>query len=205
MTDQTIPEGFWEAADGSFVPDAKVKPADKLEDDLVKGLVARAEELNDLMTLFKADALSDASDFRAIVADQYGAIKGGAKGNMTLRSFDGRLEVQVAVSDRITFGPELQAAKELIDNCLTRWSEGSNENLHAIVNDAFNVGKEGRIDTQRVLGLRRLEITDEEWSRAMDAISDAVRVDRSTTYVRFYKRDPSTGQRTAITLDLAGV
>jgi hypothetical protein len=88
---------------------------------------------------------------------------------------------------------------------VTRWSEGANDNIRALIDHAFQVNKEGRIDTHRVLGLRRLDIEDADWKRAMDAISDAVRVSGSKTYVRFYQIDAETGQRAAITLDLANV
>lgn len=205
MTDHRIPEGYMPDAQGNLVPVGKIKPEHLMEDELVRELLSDATELNKQLAAFKVEALGDASSFREVVAEKYGATKGGAKGNMTLRSFDGSLEVQVAVSDQLSFGVELQAAKELIDNCLMRWAEGSNENLHAIVNDAFNVGKEGRIDTKRVLGLRRLQIEDPEWLKAMDAISDAVRTDSSKTYIRFYRVDPETGVRQPIPLDLAAV
>ncbi|MFT5615974.1 MAG: hypothetical protein ACI8Q6_003267 [Granulosicoccus sp.] len=106
------------------------------------------------------------------------------------------------MSDTFEFGAELQAAKELIDNCVERWSEGVNDNLRVMVNQAFQVGKKGHIDTGRVLVLRRLDIDDPEWISAMDAISDAVRVTGSRTNIRFYETDPK-GERRAIRLDMA--
>lgn len=200
-----IPEGYMQDARGNLVPETKVKPEHKLEDEMVRRLTTSALELNKTLATFKEAALDEAQALRDVVAQNYGATIGGKKGNMTLKSYDGAFEMQVAVSDRLTFGPELHAAKELIDRCVERWSEGVNDNIHALVNHAFQVNKEGRIDTGRVLGLRRLDIKDREWQRAMEAISDAVRTDSSKTYIRFYQRDPETGVRTAIPLDLAGV
>lgn len=200
-----IPDGYMQDAQGNLVPEAKVKPEHKLEDDLVRRLAGSAQAIRNTLAAFKVSALDEADAFRALVAEKYGASKGGAKGNMTLRSFDGRLEMQVAVSDNLSFGPELQAAKALIDICVERWSEGANDNIRALVNHAFQVNKEGRIDTGRVLGLRRLDIDDAEWSRAMDAISDAVRVTSSKTYIRFYEVNTETGLRQPIPLDLAAV
>ena len=193
-----------EAADGSFVPIDKVKPAHKLEDQTVRALVKGAKELNVLLSQFKDVSLADAQAFRAMIAEQYGATKGGAKGNMTMRTYDGSQMVQVQVSETVEFGPELQAAKELIDACIVGWSGGANDNLMALVNDAFQVNKEGKIDTGRVLGLRRLEIDDPKWINAMNAISDAVRVTGSRTYIRFYEND-ERGEKKAISLDLASV
>lgn len=201
----TIPAGYMQDAQGNLVPETKVKPEHKLEDELVQRLAGSAQSIRSTLFAFKNAALGEADAFRQLVAEKYGATKGGAKGNMTLRSFDGSLEMQVAVSDTLSFGPELQAAKELIDTCVERWSEGANDNIRALVNHAFQVNKEGRIDTGRVLGLRRLEIEDGEWRRAMDAISDAVRVTSSKTYLRFYEVDTDTGARRAISLDLAAV
>ena len=200
-----IPDGYMQDAQGNLVPMAKVKEEHKLEDELVQQLAGSAQSLRKLLSEFKARALDEASAFKGLVAQKYGATKGGAKGNMTLRSFDGSLEMQIAVSDNLSFGPELQAAKELIDTCVELWSEGANDNMRALINHAFQVNKEGRIDTGRVLGLRSLDITDAEWGRAMDAISDAVRVTSSKTYIRFYEIDTETGRRTAIPLDLAAV
>ncbi|UWQ00831.1 DUF3164 family protein [Aliiroseovarius crassostreae] len=190
---------------GRLVPTNLVKEQDKMEDELVERLCGSAISLNSALEEFKKVAFKEAFAFRELVLAEYGAKVGGKKGNMTLRSYDGRLEVQVAMAERMVFGPQLQAAKALIDDCLNRWSEGSNENLHALINDAFNVGKEGNIDTRRVLGLQRLEIDDPDWLKAMKALKEAVRVDNTATYIRFYRRDPETKARFAIPLDLAAI
>ncbi|APX21298.1 putative DUF3164 protein [Salipiger profundus] len=200
-----IPEGFWQNARGELIPQAKVKEEDKLEDELVRQLHAVARGAHEQLVALKSLAMGETQAFKALVAEKYGAMKGGAKGNMTLRSFDGSIEVQVAVSEQLSFGPQLKAAKELIDNCIERWAEGGDDNIRVLVMDAFQVNKAGRIDTHRVLGLRRLAIDDEEWLRAMDAISEAIRVSGSKTYVRFYETDPDTGARLPIALDLASV
>ncbi len=205
MNIEAVPEGYWRDAQGNLIPDANVKDMHKLEDQMVRGLVAKAIILSKELATFKRMALDEAVVFRQLIAEKYGAKRGGKKGNMTLRSYDGQFEMQVAISETISFGPELQAAKDLVDACLERWSVGASDNLKTMVNSAFQVGKEGRIDTGRVLALRQYEITDREWQRAMDAIGDAVRVTGSKTYVRFYQTDTETGVRSAISLDLAAV
>lgn len=199
------PDKYMKGPLGTLVPRSKVRPEDIEEDDLVWRLVNRAEQLQAELAEFRKEALGDALAFKALVTEKYGGTKGGAKGNMTLRAYDGSLEMQIQVSEFLTFGPALAAAKELIDSCIARWSEGANDNISALVNHAFQTNKAGAIDTGRVLGLRRLEISDPEWKSAMSAISDAVRVVGSKTYIRFYKVDPETGERTPISLDFARV
>lgn len=59
--------------------------------------------------------------------------------------------------------------------------------MQAIVNQAFDTDKEGQINTGRVLSLRRLDIKDERWLRAMNAIGEAVQVVGSKSYIRVYE------------------
>lgn len=198
-----VPAGYRLNAAGDLVAEANIKPQDLLEDELVYKLAARADVINQGLRDFRSEALSEVGAFRDLVASQYGATKGGAQGNMTLSSFDGSVQVQVQVAKSMTFGPELQAAKELIDDCVTRWSEGADANLRTLVFDAFQTDRQGKISTDKVLGLRRLAIEDETWQRAMDAISDAIRVIGSKTYIRFYRREHEVLR--PISLDIANV
>ena len=109
------------------------------------------------------------------------------------------------MQDQIVFGEQLMAAKALIDECVRDWSQGANDNVRALVTHAFQTDKAGKINTGRVLGLRQLNITDEKWQKAMQAISDSIRVASSKPYVRFYKRDDDSGDYAHISLDAAAV
>ena len=111
--------------------------------------------------------MGDVAAFVALSAEQYGAKVGGNKGNLTITTYDGRYKVQRQVSETLVFDERLQAAKALIDECITEWTEGSRDEIRALINDAFQVDKEGRINTGRVLSLRRLKIDDERWRQAM--------------------------------------
>ena len=109
------------------------------------------------------------------------------------------------MQETITFDERLQAAKALIEECIQGWSKGSNANIKVLVNDAFQVDQQGKISTGRVLRLRRLDIKDEAWQRAMQAISDSLRVSSTKPYIRFYERDDATGEYQAINLDVAAL
>lgn len=197
------PDNYMTDSAGRLVPRANVKPEDLLQDELVRRLFERARALRETMRQFREDADSDIRCFLDLLAEQYGARKGGAKGNLTLSTYDGRERVTIAISDSITFGPELQIAKELVDSCLTRWTEGGNANIRAIVTDAFDVGKEGKLNVSKILGLRRLSIDDDEWQRAMQAITDAVKVNASRAYIRFHERVTANSEYTQVPLDIA--
>jgi len=190
-------------SEGHLVPIEKVKPEDRLEDELVSEFINKAEALQKHMAGFKEDAFTEIAAFLDIISEKYDVSKGGKKGNLTLTSYDGMYKVQVSVADYIQFGPQLQIAKELIDQCITTWSEGSNDNIRVMVNHAFRVDKNNRVNTSAILGLQRLDIKDEMWKNAMEAIKDSVRVTRSKEYVRFYKRSSAQGDWRPINLDIA--
>lgn len=105
----------------------------------------------------------------------------------------------------MVFDERLQAAKQLIDECIIDWSQGSRDEIKVLVQAAFQTDKEGKINTGRVLALRRLDIRDEKWQKAMQAISESLQVVGSKEYVRFYERIGESDQYRPIALDLAAV
>jgi hypothetical protein len=204
-TAQGVPDGFMEDAAGRLVPIANIKPEHLLENELVRELHAEAEAVKRALADFKARAFARVYAYMQLLEQQYGSKRGGKKGNLTLSSYDGALRVQVAVGEYISFGPELQVAKQLVDDRLRAWSEGANANLCTIVTDAFQVDKEGKVNADRILSLRRLSIEDETWQRAMQAISDAIRVTRSKEYIRFHARLAPHQDHVMVPLDIARV
>lgn len=202
---QQIPAGYRINAQGHLIPESLIKPIDLERDRLVQHLVDRASELSGELADFKAVAFGDIEAFVDLSAEQYGAKLGGKKGNVTLLSFDGRYKVIRAVQEGIAFDERLQAARALIDDCLSEWTEGARPEVVALINDAFRTDTKGEIRTARVLALRRLEITDERWQRAMQAIGEACQVVGSKSYIRVYERIGDTDQYKAISLDIAGV
>lgn len=201
--DTTIPHGYWRDAQGNLVPESKVKDIDKLRTDLVTRLCQMAEAQAAGLKEFKLNTMSEVAAFVAISLDQYGVKAGGTKGNVTLTTFDGKYKLVRQMADNIVFGEQLMAAKALIDECLHEWAAGSNDNVKALINHAFQTDKEGKINTGRVLGLRRLAIRDEKWQQAMQAIADSMQTASSKPYVRFYVRDDKTLDYRPIVLDAA--
>jgi hypothetical protein len=198
-----IPEGYRQRADGSLVPESTIKPIDLARDALVNEIVDKAKAVSAVIAEFKGGTFADIAAFVQLSGEQYGAKLGGNKGNVTLMSFDGRYKIVRAIAESISFGEQLQAAKSLIDECIRDWSNGINDNIRVLVNDAFQVDSQGKISIGRVLGLRRLNITDEKWLKAMQAISDAIQVVGSKSYIRVYEREGDTENWTAISLDVA--
>lgn len=200
-----VPDGYKEDAKGNLIPLANIREIDLMRDKEVAEMIEAAKAMQEQLRQFKQGVFDTIASFVELSAERYGVSLGGKKGNVMLRSFDGRYKVQFAIAERLTFDEGLQAAKALIDECLHDWTEGANKNLKAIVDRAFDTDKEGNLSATRILSLRRTQIDDPRWIRAMDAIAESVQVSDTATYVRFYERSGSDQRYQAISLDIASV
>lgn len=200
-----IPEGFWKDAKGCLVPESMIKPIDRTRDELARDLGQRAKAMSAALRDFKTTVFNEINAFVDLSAEQYDVKLGGKKGNLTLYSFDGAIKIQVAIAEHMVFDERLQAAKHLIDECIVEWSQGSRDEIKVLVQAAFQTDKEGKINTGRVLALRRLDIRDEKWQKAMQAISESLQVVGSKEYIRFYERVGESDQYQPISLDVAAV
>ncbi|AYA40572.1 DUF3164 family protein [Xenorhabdus nematophila] len=205
FTTQNAPEGYWVDAKGILTPVEIIKEIDQERDQLVGEIVKLSVRVNEALDALKTRAFADIQAFVDLSAEKYGAVKGGRKGNVTLYSYDGRYKVQRAMQDRIAFDERLQAAKSLIDECLADWTEGARPEIQTLINQAFITDKDGDINAGRVLALRRLNIEDERWIKAMVAIGEALQVIGSKSYLRVYERIGETDQYRPVALDIAGV
>lgn len=204
MEAKAIPAGYMKDSLGRLVPTETVKEIDKLRDQTVRRIVAAAQLLAVAIKGFKEAADADIQAFTAISAEDFGTTLGGVKGNISLRSFDGSSKVCKDIGETLTYDERLQVAKALVDECISAWSDGSDAKIRALVMDAFQVNKLGRVNLKRILGLRQLNIDDPTWKLAMDAIGDSIQVAGSKAYIRVYERQEDDSYK-LINLDLASL
>jgi len=190
-------------ARGNLVSVDNIKPIDLARDDFIREAFAKVLPLREQMKELKAQQMADANAFVDLSVEQYGA-KRSVKGNITLTSFDGKLRIAIAQADVLHFDERLQAAKALIDECLNEWTQDSRSELRVIVQQAFDVDKDGHISTGKVLSLRSLKIEDEKWQRAMQALGDSLHTLATREYVRLYRRDDASGEYTLVNTDRRG-
>lgn len=202
MTLSTDKTDFRTNAQGHLVPVSQIKEIDLLRDDVVQQIVEQAKTLQASMAAFKSTSMNQVADFVDLSAQEFDVKYGGTKGNVTLLSFDGKYKVQRSIGEHRVFDERIQAAKAKIDECIKRWSEGSSDQIKALVDLAFRVDKQGNIDVNQVLSLRQLNIDDADWIEAMDAIADSIKVVGKTPYLRVYERQ-GDGQYKQVALDIA--
>lgn len=197
-----VPAGYRINAQGHLVPESQIKPLDTLRDETVMNIVTAARQLRQAMAEFKVASMQQIGDFTDLSAAEYGVEFGGTKGNVSLVSFDGRYKILRAIGEHRVFDERIQAAKKLIDDCISEWSAGADARIMAMVDHAFRVNKQGQIDINQVLGLRSLNIDDVKWNEAMDAAADAIKVTGTSQYLRIYERQ-GDGSYKQISLDMA--
>jgi hypothetical protein len=170
----TIPDGYKANAQGHLVPVSTIKPIDLLRDQTVNTIAAKAQNLFKALAEFKSSTFSDLEAFVATSAAQYGVEVGGDKGNLTLHSYDGRFKIVRSVADLIRFDEQLIAAKKLVDDCLSEWTDESRDELRALVNQAFQVNATGSVRTSEVLRLlpwRRCATASRSWAPSLTCAS----------------------------------
>lgn len=176
-------------AAGAYVPLANIKEIDKLRDELVVELCATVLELSSAIAKFRTNALREAEAFRQVSAQDHNIRMGGKRGGFALTSYDGEFKIIIDNDALIGMNEKVSIAREAILSCVTRWSEGANANLAALVHHAFEANKQGHLSVARLQGLRSYEIDDPEWKAAMEALAEGMPETGSKTYMRFYRRD----------------
>lgn len=80
---------------GNLKPDAMVKEVDKLRDEMVRNFALQAKEHSNVLAQFKRQVFDDTGAFVSLSADKYGVKIGGAKGNVSLFTYDGQYKMCV--------------------------------------------------------------------------------------------------------------
>ena len=149
--EKKVPEGYRKNAQGHLVPEDIIPLLDKIRDDLVKDGFKKAEETAAAVAAFRDWAADAARSYMALAEQEYSVSLGGTKGNLTLTSYDGTKRWTLAVSDTLSLeSEEMALAMELINECIAKWSDGSNPGLVTLVQEAFRPGKNGQLSAAKV-------------------------------------------------------
>lgn len=180
---------YMEDAHGRLVPVDTIDAIDLIRDGLVKRMVVDAQAIQADLKKHKEDSMLELESHIALAAEEHGVVYGGKKGNVTLLSYDGRYKIYKQVADIVVYDEGILIAKELIDKCLTKWTDGGNANIREIVGKAFQVDKMGRFNTLEIAKLLKMDIMEdrETWDKAMGIIKKCRRVVGTSEYIRAYK------------------
>jgi len=195
--------GAWLDGKGDYIPQRYISELDRKKDAIVAKLATKAIKLNQQMNKFKNEVLQSIDTYISSVEEFYGISERTEQGNKTITDFANSLRVELSIDKKLAFDEKLELARSLIGECITKWSEGANSKLVALVEQAFKTDKRGMIDRDRILGLRKLNIKDDKWQIAMQIIGDSLTVVSKKSYIRFQKK--TNGKWETVSLDMAKV
>lgn len=187
---------------GCWVPEHLAGEAYLIEDDYVSQVASAALQLNASLARFKALSMAEGIALVELMGQNYGIKVGGDAGNVSFYTYDRLYMVKFARADRIAFGPQIQAARELLEQWV-REEDGSPA-LKLLINRAFGFDQEGKIRAAEVFRLATYDIPGATWEKAIQAIRDSVQVIGKAEYMRVYRRI-GNGKYELIPLDLASV
>lgn len=197
-------EGRWIDGTGDAIPPKYIDKWDKDQDRLVNKLIKKAEKVNDAISKLRDECFDEIEKFMDETEKQYDIKVKTKGGNKSLTDFSHTMKVDLVVAHQIRFDDRLALAKSIIDECIKKWSKGSDDKIRLLIEQAFQVDKKGNLDKDRVLGLKKLKIKDEDWKRAMQIINDSTKVVGSKRYIRFAMKN-AKDQWTSIPIDIARV
>lgn len=204
-TENKIPDGYMKNSRGDLVKAENIKPIDLLKDQAAIMLAQRAQQIHMDLVKFKRTALDDIQHLIKIGAEKYDVQLGGDKGNISISSYDGRYKIQRVFAARISFGLEIEAAKELFLRYLDEVTAGANDDARALIDGAFRTTRGGSLRTAELLRLLSYDIKHPNWVQACEALKDSISVDGSTVYVRVSERINDSDKYRPIPLDIAAV
>jgi hypothetical protein len=200
-----IPNGYMKNSRGDLVLIENIKPIDLLKDQAAIALTKQAIDIHTALVKFKRMALDDIQELIKTAAEKYDLKLGGDKGNITITSFDGRYKIQRTFADQISFGLELEAAKELFLRYLDEVTAGTDGEIRALIDGAFRTTNNGSLRTADLLRLLKYDIKHPDWVQACEALKDSISVDGKTVYVRVSERINDSDRYIGIPLGIASV
>jgi hypothetical protein len=199
---------FWTDEAGNKIPANRVTKLEKLREKSAFTLATKAGKLSDELASFKALVMETCDNVVKTIMEELKR-QPSKKGALTWYNFDQTIKVECDVNEAIRFDPIIiEAAKEKLLEVISANIQGD-DFIKEIVIDAFQTTS-GKLDTRRVLGLRKhtskikTKSIRDEWESAMALIDKSITRPDSKTYYRVSLKDDQ-GEWQVISLDFSSV
>lgn len=189
-----VPDGYVKNARGWMMPAAEVKSKDLLEGRFVDAFHCLASAAAAACEHVRLAAFAESDALVGMIVADAGGDADAKRGKVTLQNMTATRRIVIDRRDSVAFGPEVQAAKDLVMACVRKWSDGANAHLVRLAMAAFQANGNGDLSVSKVATLWRIECEDEDWQAAMAALKDALRPTGTSTYLRFHERKYPDGK-----------
>lgn len=184
-------QGNWLDPKGRPVPEEYIRPEDKKKDKLVESILKRVTKLSAKLETEKAEIVASIEKYLQDLAKD-NRVREGWKGNTLLYNFSQNLCIERRIDESISFDERLQMVKTTIDKWISQKLKDTDPTLSKVIAQAFSVDKQGRINTAMLLKLKRIDIQDAEWKKAMQLLDDSIFVKSSKMVLRFRMKGTGT-------------
>lgn len=206
MRQQKAKDKVWVDEAGMAIPYDRTTPYERNAEKTTFHLATQALKIHKQLAEYKERVRQEAEELYKLFCEENGGKIGRGKGNATFYNFDRSIKVEVSVSEAIVFDENtIQLAKDKLDEVLNDGLSGAKDFIKPLVMDAFKTSG-GKLDTKRVLGLRRYadRVKDARYADAMTLIDKAIRRPESRVYFRVWVRN-GKGQYDDIQLNFASI
>ena len=201
----TMAEKVMVDAMGNQVPVRYVSAYDRTRDRVCRRIASdwkkQRKGLEDLMHKTLA-GLAEIVDARKDAGHEL-----ALRGNVQVSSFDGLITVNVEQRYDIHLDDRVKAARDRLyeyASAIAGKLEGDDrETLIKILDETFRASSDGRISTNRVLALIRMEVKAAAWKQAIAMLVQSIETRRGKRYVRVTVRADRDHDAEAIRLDVA--
>lgn len=177
-------QGNWLDDKGRPIPEEYIQPQDKKRDRMVESIIKRVSKLSAKLASEKTEIVAAIEKYLKELAKD-NKVRENWKGNILIYNFSQNLCIERRINETISFDERLQMVKTTIDKWLNDRLKNIDELIAKVISQAFSVDKQGRINTAMLLKLRKLDIQDHEWKKAMELLDESIFVKSSKMALRF--------------------
>lgn len=177
-------QGNWLDDKGRPIPEEYIQPQDKKRDRMVESIIKRVSKLSAKLASEKTEIVAAIEKYLKELAKD-NKVRENWKGNIIIYNFSQNLCIERRINETISFDERLQMVKTTIDKWLNDRLKNIDELIAKVISQAFSVDKQGRINTAMLLKLRKLDIQDHEWKKAMELLDESIFVKSSKMALRF--------------------
>lgn len=181
-------QGNWLDDKGRPIPEEYIQPQDKKRDRMVESIIKRVSKLSAKLASEKTEIVAAIEKYLKELAKD-NKVRENWKGNIIIYNFSQNLCIERRINETISFDERLQMVKTTIDKWLNDRLKNIDELIAKVISQAFSVDKQGRINTAMLLKLRKLDIQDHEWKKAMELLDESIFVKSSKMALRFRSKN----------------
>lgn len=174
-------------------------------DEMVTILVNTAEEVRDILQVFKNECYDFFEKFRT-EAKEYGDVRSNSKGGFSLRSSDGTMMARLERNVIHEFDERADMALELIKEFLETTIKKRDLQTYRMIAKLVERNKSGDLRPERVASFLEIKdnYSDERWVKAMNLLTESYREREVSWNVSFYRKD-EFGKDQPITLTFSSL